>query len=102
MEPVLDYDRRGRWNTGTGGLIVTAEGAGQLEISRSGLVVVIWASAGPHLPPLPASWRAVPAGDSRELLVIDFEDRGNLPAALGLRLDRRFRAFCELDGGDGS
>jgi hypothetical protein len=69
-------ERRGLWNMGTS-MIVTAAGADSLEISGDTTTVVIWASAGRHLPPLPAAWRLVPAGEARNLLIIDIDDRGH-------------------------
>jgi hypothetical protein len=82
--------RRNLWNTGAN-MIVTAAGADSLEISGNGTTVVIWASAGGHLPPLPPSWRVVPAGEARNLVVVDISDHGHRTLADWTR--RREKAY---------
>ena len=69
-------NRRNQWNTGAT-RIVTIAGSESVDISGGTMTVVIWASAGPHLPPLPPAWRVAPAGEDRELLIIDIDDGGN-------------------------
>ena len=76
-------------------MIATNEGAKQIDVSSSGLVVVIWASAGRHLPPLPPAWQVVPAGQARRLLIIDVDDRGHSLLASWTR--RRRKAYEQVE-----
>jgi hypothetical protein len=86
--------RRGLWNTGAN-MIVTTAGADSLEISGDTTTVVIWASAGRHLPPLPPAWRVVPAGEARRLLIVDIDDRGHSMLAEWTR--RRKKAYGQAE-----
>lgn len=88
-------ERRNLWNTGTN-MIVTTTGADSVDISGNGTTtVVIWASSGPHLPPLPPAWRAVAAGEARDLLVVDVQDRGHGNLAAWAR--RRKKAYEQTE-----
>lgn len=67
--------RGSMWQDGSH-LIVTAAGAENIDIAANAQSVVIWASSGGHLPPLPPAWRIVPASEARNLLIVDIDDRG--------------------------
>ncbi len=87
-------ERRDMWNTGAN-MIVTTAGADSLEINGGSTTVVIWASAGRHLPPLPPAWRIVPAGAARNLLIVDVDDRGHCLLASWAR--RRRQAYEQVE-----
>lgn len=66
---------RTRWAAGRH-WITTPQAADDIELPFDrGLTVVVWAGAGPGLPPLPAQWLTVPARSGRKLLIVDIEDR---------------------------
>ncbi|MFO0881549.1 MAG: hypothetical protein U0840_29975 [Gemmataceae bacterium] len=55
--------------------ILTCESARRYPLAdQPGVTVIVWASAGRDLPPLPEEWLRVPVGRSRELLLIDLWD----------------------------
>lgn len=66
-----------RWVTGASTIVTTA-GASRLDLG-DGQTMIIWASAGRHLPPLPPAWRMARTGEARELLLMDIDDRGSGP-----------------------
>ena len=87
--------RRGLWNTGAA-MIVTAAGAESMEpITGGGMTVIIWASSGPGLPPIPPAWRMAPAGVARHILVIDVDEHHHPILAKWTR--RRKKAYRDAE-----
>ncbi len=60
-----------------------------------GLTVIIWASSGTGLPPVPAAWQTAPTGESAEILLVDFDDRGQ--PTLAKWTQQRKRAYREAE-----
>ncbi|NLY01907.1 MAG: hypothetical protein GXY83_37965 [Rhodopirellula sp.] len=58
---------------GTGPVIVTAAGLRRVDLNTVG--TVIWAGAGPGLPPVPVDRLVVPPDRCRDLILVDFADR---------------------------
>ena len=88
-------DRRGTWNTGAG-MIVTAAGAESMApITGGGMTVIIWASSGPGLPPIPPAWRMAAAGEAHKTLLVDIDDHHHPILARWTR--RRRKAYRDAE-----